>query len=220
VSDVTTRRVLIYGGEPSPYHDFSAQGPILAELARGAGWEPELTRDGDALLSARVAPFQAVMVAASSGLLSPAQEEGLLSAVIGAPGGDTGAPKGLLGVHGATVLSSASGRYQRMIGARFLTHPEVGPTGPAIRVNARRSDHPILSGVGDFTIVDELYLLEQLSPFEVLLSADHLGFERPLAWVKPFGQGRVCYCALGHAPEQLRHPSVRAVLKNALAWFE
>ena len=220
MSDMTARRVLIYGGEPSPYHDFPAQGPILAELAREAGWEPELTCDGDAFLPARVAPFHAVMVAASSGLLSPAQEEGLLSAVVGAPGGATGVPKGLLGVHGATVLSSASGRYQRMIGARFLTHPDVGPTGPAIRVATRRPDHPVLSGVGDFTIIDELYLLEQLSPFEVLLSADHLGFERPLAWVKPFGQGRVCYCALGHAPEQLQHPNVRAVLKNALTWFE
>ena len=64
---MTARRVLIYGGEPSPYHDFSAQGPILAELAREAGWEPELTCDGDAFLPARVAPFHAVMVAASSG---------------------------------------------------------------------------------------------------------------------------------------------------------
>jgi hypothetical protein len=217
---MTARRVLIFGGEQSPYHDFSAQGPLLAELAREAGWEPELTRDADAFLPERVAPFQAVVVAASSGMLSPAQEEGLLAAVVGAPGGSTGAPKGLLGVHGATVLSSVSGRYQRMIGARFLTHPEVGPTGPAFRVRARRPDHPILAGVGDFTIVDELYLLEQLSPFETLLSTDHLGFERPLAWVKPFGQGRICYCALGHAPEQLQHPQVGAVLKNALAWFE
>lgn len=212
----TGQRILIFGGEENPWHDFGVQGPLLARMAREAGFEPELTRDPDAFLPARIAPFDLVAIIASSGALTPEQEDGLLAAVIGNPGGETGEPKGLLGIHGATVLASTSGRYQRMLGARFLTHP---PMGPAHRFTARRAEHPVMDGVGDFSLVDELYTLEQLSPYELLLSAEHGGFERPIAWVKPFGLGRICYCALGHAAEQLEHPQVRRLLQNAMRWL-
>ena len=41
----------------------------------------------------------------------------------------------------------------------------------------------------------------------------------PLAWVRPYGLGRVCYCALGHGSEQLEHESVQRILRNALEWL-
>ena len=209
------KRALVFGGEENPYHDFAVSGPVLARLAREAGYDAELTRDAAALLPGRIAPYQLVVVSASSGTLNAEQESGLLAAVIGQPGGETGPAKGLLGVHGATVLDSASGRYQRMIGARFLTHPPMGQH----RLAVQRPGHPVMDGVHDFSLVDELYLMESLSPFEVLLSAEHEGWERPIAWVRPFGLGRVVYCALGHGTEQLEHPSVSRILRNAMAWL-
>ncbi len=101
-----------------------------------------------------------------------------------------------------------------MLGARFLAHPPIGPF--AVHVDA--PDHPVMRGVGDFEITDELYTMETLAPFDALASADLGGFRRPLAWVRPYGLGRVCYSALGHGLEQLEHPSVRQILRNALGW--
>ena len=208
------KRVLIYGGEESPYHDFSVQGPWLARLAAEAGFEAEVTVDPAAFAPARIKPFDVIAILASAGSLAPADEEALLNAVIGNPWGDTGAPKGLLGIHGATVVSSGSGAYQRMLGGRFLAHPPLGPF--SVHVEAR--DHPVMSGVGDFEISDELYTMEPLAPFDVLATASLAGFARPLVWVRPYGLGRVCYCALGHAIEQLEHESVRRILRNGLEW--
>jgi type 1 glutamine amidotransferase len=212
---VTAKRVLVFGGEESPYHDFSIQGPWLAGLAEEAGYEAEVTTDPGAFEAARIAPFDAIAILASAGSLAPEHEEALLSAVIGNPWGDTGSPKGLLGIHGATVVTSASGAYQRMLGARFLAHPPLGP----FSVTVEAPDHPVTRGVGEFSTSDELYLMETLAPFDVLLSAEFDGFRRPLAWVRPYGLGRVCYCALGHGTEQLEHESVRRVLRNALDWL-
>ena len=209
------KRVLIFGDEGNPYHDFSIQGPWLARFAAEAGYEAELTTDPAAFEPARIAPFDVIAILASSGSLPPEHEQALLNAVIGSPWGDTGAPKGLLGIHGATVLTSASEAYQRMLGARFLAHPPLGP----FSVKVEAADHPVMRGVGDFAISDELYLMEALAPFDVLLSAEFDGFRRPLAWVRPYGLGRVCYCALGHGTEQLKHESVRQILRNALDWL-
>ncbi len=212
---MTAKQILIFGGEENPYHDFSVQGPLLARLAEEAGYEAALTTNPAAFEPARIAPFDVVAILASAGSLAPEHEEALLNAVIGSPWGDTGAPKGLLGIHGATVVGSASGKYQRMLGARFLAHPPLGP----FSVTVDAPDHPVMRGVGDFSISDELYLMETLAPFDVLLSAEFDGFRRPLAWVRPYGLGRVCYCALGHGTEQLEHESVRRILRNALDWL-
>lgn len=212
---MSAKRVLIYGGEESPYHDFSIQGPLLARLAAEAGYDSEVTTDPAAFEPERIAPFDAIAILASAGSLTPEHEEALLNAVIGSPWGDTGAPKGLLGIHGATVVTSASGLYQRMLGARFLAHPPLGPFSVAVEA----PDHEVMRGVGDFSTSDELYLMEVLAPFDVLLTAEFDGFRRPLAWVRPYGLGRVCYCALGHGTEQLEHESVQRILRNALDWL-
>jgi len=90
---------------------------LLARLAAEAGYEAEVTRDPAAFEPARIESFDVIAILASEGSLAPEHEEALLNAVIGSPWGDTGAPKGLLGIHGATVVTSASGAYQRMLGA-------------------------------------------------------------------------------------------------------
>jgi type 1 glutamine amidotransferase len=212
---MSVKRVLIYGGEENPYHDFSIQGPLLARLAAEAGYEAEVTTDPAAFEPARIAPFHVIAILASAGSLAPEDEAALLDAVIGSPWGDTGAPKGLLGIHGATVVTSASGAYQRMLGARFLAHPPLGPF--SVKVEAH--GHPVMRDVADFETSDELYLMEDLAPFDVLLMAEFNGFRRPLAWVRPYGLGRVCYCALGHGTEQLENDSVQRILLNALDWL-
>jgi type 1 glutamine amidotransferase len=212
---LSEKRILVFGGEENPYHDFSVQGPLLVRVAEEAGYEAEITTDPGAFEPARIAPFDVIAILASAGSLAHDHEEALLNAVIGSPWGDTGAPKGLLGIHGATVVGSASGAYQRMLGARFLAHPPLGP----FSVTVDAPDHPVMRGVGDFETSDELYLMETLAPFDVLLSAEFDGFRRPLAWVRPYGLGRVCYCALGHGTEQLEHESVRRILRNALDWL-
>lgn len=65
---------------------------------------------------------------------------------------------------------------------------------------------------------NELYLMETYGHFELLMSAWYKGFERPITWVKPYGHGRVCYTALGHADVQHKNPNFQRLIINAIRW--
>jgi uncharacterized protein len=208
-------KVLIFGGEKNQYHDFDAQSPVLTRIAHEAGFDAECTRDADAFRAANIKPFDAICIAASSGILNEEQEDALIAAVIGNPWGDTGAPKGLVGIHGATVLSSVSRKYEYMMGGSFLTHP---PIGEEYRFAVTMPRHSVMNGIDDFALVDELYMMAQLSPYETVLSSEYDGFSRPVAWVKPFGLGRIFYCALGHSVEQLENETMGRIIGNGLKW--
>jgi len=212
---VRKAKVLIFGGEKNPYHDFDAQAPVLTRIAFDAGFDAECTRDANSFSPANIKPFDAICIAASSGVLNAEQENALVAAVIGNPWGETGAPKGLVGIHGATVLSSVSGHYEQMIGGSFLTHP---PIGEEYRFTVTTPRHPVMIGIDDFTLVDELYMMAPLSPYETVLSSEYDGFSRPVAWVKPYGLGRIFYCALGHSVEQLEHETLSRIIGNGLRW--
>ena len=209
------KKILIYGGKKDRYHDFDAQSPLLAGMAEEAGFDCDIEKDESIFKPANIRPYDAILMAASTGELSVRAERNLLDAVIGNPWGNTGSPKGLFAFHGATVVSTKSGLYQRMIGARFLTHPKMGD---AYRFTVTKPDHPLMRGVSDFSLVDELYMMEYLSGFETVLSSPCGGFDLPIAWVKPYGMGRVCYCALGHSCDQLNDTNVRRIMMNAIAW--
>jgi type 1 glutamine amidotransferase len=40
----------------------------------------------------------------------------------------------------------------------------------------------------------------------------------PVAWVKPWGKGRVFYLALGHDPAACEHEMFRLMLQRGTAW--
>jgi type 1 glutamine amidotransferase len=65
---------------------------------------------------------------------------------------------------------------------------------------------------------EELYLMETYGHFDLLLSTYFKGFERPIAWVKPYGHGRVFYTALGHDQVQTENPNFQRMLINAVRW--
>ncbi len=210
-----TGRALLLGGRITAYHDFSVMGPLIASLLEEAGYEVTRTEDRDALLAPNIRPYDIVASCTTGGHLTPAQEQGLLDAVIGHPSGETGKPKGFIGLHGAAASFEGNPRYLAMLGGRFLTHPDIGPS---YDFTLSHPDHPVTSGLADFSMVDELYLMETTGSRIDLLTSEYSGFTVPVAWVKPYGRGRVFYCSLGHGPEQVSHPSFRRLVTNAACW--
>ena len=64
--------------------------------------------------------------------------------------------------------------------------------------------HPLVDGIDDFEIVDEVYTGLEVQPdVDGLLAARPPGTDhpaQPLLWAREHGGGRVVYDALGHAP--------------------
>jgi type 1 glutamine amidotransferase len=102
-----------------------------------------------------------------------------------------------------------------ILGSRFITHPPY--LHFPVRVSAK--EDPLVDGIDDFEVDDELYVIEHADDIEVLLETrwggEALGGRsfpeerRPLMYRRRVGQGGVLYLALGHANRPFDTPSGR-----------
>lgn len=201
--------VLICGGQ---WHDFDyVRTSLTRRLARypGVRTRPFDNYDcADALAGADVLVSYTCQCRAE-----PEQREALVSFV--ARGGRW------LALHGtnAGIDAEPPGRLTEVLGSRFIAHPPIGP----FLVEVARPEHPLVAGVGEFEVTDELYLCELHGPLDVLLHA-RFQFDdepRPVLYLRAHGNGEVCYLTVGHVDEQHQGswsvPQFHAVLDRALA---
>jgi type 1 glutamine amidotransferase len=81
------------------------------------------------------------------------------------------------------------------------------------------TQHPITSPIGAIHIRDETYKGMWISPgVKVLLRTDNPTSDGPVAWISPYAGSRVVYIELGHDSAAHRHPSFRALVRNAMLW--
>ncbi len=120
--------------------------------------------------------------------------------------------KGLVVMHGAPTFLNNSPKFTEMIGAAFEYHPP----NQEVTVRVVDADHPLVAafrGKGPFIHRDEPYCFNGAYlkfDFRPLLSMDVDGLKDPrgkvgdvaryVAWIKPYGDGRVFYCSPSHFP--------------------
>lgn len=126
----------------------------------------------------------------------------------------------LLALH----LSSAAFRefpeWREWIGGAWIAgtsmHPPISDATVAIQTGA----HPIVAGVDDFTVFDEMYsFLEQDPGNTVLATHRYEGIDHPLAWARESGSGRAVYDALGHDVRSYDSPERVRLLQREALWL-
>jgi type 1 glutamine amidotransferase len=141
--------------------------------------------------------------------------------------------KGVIGIHAAADNFQVWPEAGEMMGGYFDGHPWTADGTWAVKIDD--PTHPLnrsFKGKG-FAIKDEIYQIRgpySRSNQRVLLSLDMAdarnqkvnGINRAdkdfaIAWIKPWGKGRVFYCSLGHNPELYWNP---AVLQHYLAGIQ
>lgn len=204
---------LVIGGNRFPFHRFETMGPLIERTLAGADVNADLTTDRDALLD--LAGYDVLVDYTTDSTLTDDQQDGLLSFVEG--GG------GYAGVHCASDLTTAEGEgreepvpaLRELIGGHFVTHPEQA----AFDVNVVYSHHPVSAGIEDFHVWDEPYVVDYDEDVQVLARMDHPeNGDMPVAWVKPYGDGRVFYCSLGHHRPAHTNAGVQSLLVNGVRW--
>lgn len=134
---------------------------------------------------------------------------------------------GFVGVHSASDTYHDDPRYLDMLGNEFDTHGDQAE----VEIVVDDATHPATAGLGArLRIRDEIYRfrLSNRSQVGMLLSLDRFpadGLARagepgdlPIAWQKPYGQGRVFYTALGHREDVWQDARFRQHLRGALLW--
>jgi type 1 glutamine amidotransferase len=147
------------------------------------------------------------------GTLTQEENKGLQAAVRGGVG--------LGGLHGG-MGDAFRGQldFEWMVGGHFVGHPTVGDYTVRIRDFAS----PITRDLpGLFPYKSEQYYMLMDPSVHVLADAEYAYEGRscamPVAWIKTWGQGRVFYSALGHAPEEfVTFPHALTLTVQGLLW--
>ena len=202
------KALMLVGG---PFHANEAAGAVLDEVLKRRGrWQLEVTTNLDALASLASGKYAAVIIYTTGFRddLTPAREKGLLDFIRG--GG------GLVGVHSAADSFRASRAYVEMLNAEFLKHPHFHE----FPVTIADRNHYLTVRMPDFTIADEMYHLQSHDPSKCRLLATTFwqGKHVPMAFVRPYGRGRVAYLANGHDLRAWRHPEFQKLITRALDW--
>ena len=208
--------VLILSGEN---HGFKASAPIIHDALQAQDdMSVTLADDKDLLASPQLDSFDVCVFGTGFTRtvrqpddslkrepdLTLAQEDGLFQFV--------GQGKGLVGVHGTGWW--IGGRAVDLIGGHANWHPP----GLSFTVHIEDPDHPITRSIGDFEVEDEIYMSAYDPTIHILASAEWHDKDHPMAWVKPYGAGRVFYTALGHGPGTFEQPGMQNLIEQGVRW--
>lgn len=127
--------------------------------------------------------------------------------------------KALAGMHGGMGDAFRGNlEYEWMVGGHFVGHPHVGCY--TVRVHP----HEITQGLpAEFPYESEQYYL-LTDPGNQILAETVYEYEgrkipMPVAWTKLWGQGRVFYSSLGHAPSELDDfPEALTLATRGILW--
>ncbi|GBU29112.1 hypothetical protein R84B8_02676 [Treponema sp. R8-4-B8] len=138
---------------------------------------------------------------------------------------------GLLVAHSGIVTGGNTEMLDRLIGCRFIYHPNACP----VTVQPIKN-HPVTEGVGMFCETDEHYRLEILASDADILIASYSPpqgeegkykedpYNNTPAWICPAGyvraqgKGRVCVLTPGHFLPVWINPQYQRTISNALKW--
>jgi type 1 glutamine amidotransferase len=215
-------KALIVGGCPQPWHRLEAAEPPLRAALESLGLEARFSGiyhpDGGA-------DFVGDYAALNASTLQVIDLLVLYTTGAEHRGADVGAildfvrnGKALVGIHNAADSFMNDPEYTALIGARFRHHPAQFD----IATEVVDPSHPIMQGVGAFTVHDELYLFTDYDPANVHLLAQTRSVDDngpvPIAWTREPGQGRVFYLSLGHNADTLSDANWQRLFKNGVEW--
>lgn len=137
--------------------------------------------------------------------------------------------KGLVALHHCLGSYQNWPDFQKIIGGKFyiaerteegVKHPKSGwKHDVTFKVNIADRNHPIVRGVSDFEILDEVYSKYLVRPgVKPLLTVDHPLSGKVIAWTHSFGKAPVVYILLGHGPSSYNNPNYQKLVANAIRW--
>ncbi len=129
---------------------------------------------------------------------------------------------GLFGLHTACLCFDDWEGWRDLLGGQWAWgrsfHPPRGP----VAVSPQRQSHPLIEGLPEFQLEDEVFsalsLTEDVTPLLCATALNGGACGQPVLWARHLGGGRVTYDALGHDRGSLEHPVHRRILQRCALW--
>jgi type 1 glutamine amidotransferase len=192
---------------------------VMAPVLQAEGFEVQISDTLDVYLDKdRLAKASVIVQCWTMGKMTKEQAAGLCDAVK--------AGTGLAGWHGGLCDSFRDNLYyQWMTGGQFVGHP--GGIIP-YKVHITKPKDPIMQGLSDFSLESEQYYMLVDPGTEVLANTtfsgkhDNMpwlkGTKMPMIWKRPWGEGKIFFCAPGHVAKDFEVPEVKEIIKRGILW--
>jgi type 1 glutamine amidotransferase len=131
--------------------------------------------------------------------------------------------KGLYVQHLASASFADWPEFGKLCGRHWVMGKGKSGHGPRGQFDAKIADdkHPITDGLKSFRADDELYAkLEGKEPIHVLVEADSDWSKKtePLVFWRPYGEGRMVHCTLGHDARAMAVPEETTLILRGIQW--
>jgi len=200
-------RILILA-ENDQYHPLETLADMMVDWLKDSGLKDVALSKDRSVIAGDLNEYDLLILAMTPGDLSPTDEDALINFVAGG--------KKLMGIHSATVVDAEKEKYIQLIGGRFTHHSH----HHEFPVKVVKPEHPIVAGVDDFKIMDELYVLDRTpSAASVILTASWEDKAQPILYTRAHGQGIVLYNSLGHGPAAYENPNLKKLIVQGTKWL-
>ena len=201
-----TKALIVYGGWEG--HNPAGIAAFLADLLQQAGIQPTVTSSFSDLERLQGDDFQLVVPVWTMEKLEPHLLKALLDVVR--------AGVGTAGLHGVIDSFRHEAEFHYMFGGQWVTHFEFAVR--TYQVTIADGSNPLTQGLSDFEVTTEQYYLLVDPANSVLATMQVDQTEMPVAWTKPYGNGRVFYCSLGHSVDSISHASAQELIRRGMRW--
>jgi len=223
VAEQSRRQLIITGGWAHPFERTTA---FLAEVLHSAGFDSIIAYDLDEAATAlATGQFDLITVYACwfgmsderydavrsewARTSSPALRDGISAHL--------GSGRGVLALHTAPICFDDWPEWPSIVGGSWNWHHSWHPQPGEVSVEPS-GEHPIIRGIGQFSVIDERYTDLDVSP-DVDVIAWSVAEDRQAAiWTHSVGPARVVYDALGHDERSLGHGDHAVVLRRCALW--
>ena len=200
-------RILILANNDQ-HHPLETLAEMMEGWLKNSGlWNVTLSKDRSAITE-DLNEYDLLILAMTPSKFSPTEEDALVSFVEGG--------KKLMAIHSATVVDAGNEKYIEVVGGRFVRHSP----HHEFTVKVAGPGHPVVEGLADFKITDELYVLDRTpSAASVLLTAFWEHGAQPMLYLRAHGRGKVLYNALGHGPAAYENPNLEKLVVQGAKWL-
>lgn len=209
-------KVLLITGDDVKAHDWREMAEATKDVLSAGKFEVDMREGLSAFDSADdLKGFDLIFISYfnAKATLSDRARDNLLGFVKGG--------KGLALSHLSSACFADWDAYRQMVGRYWVFKKSGHGPRSVFKVNVADRGHPIMKGIADFEVDDELYAkLEGDAPIHVLATADSDWSKRtePLAFVLECGKGRVFHEAFGHDGKAIKTPGVASLIRQGCEW--
>jgi len=217
--DKHKKKALIVTGIDYPGHKWKQTAPVLKKLlAKDSRFSVDVNEDPASLASPLIHDYDVIVLHFMDWKKPDPGTKARANLKKFVAGG-----KGLVVVHFACGAFQEWPEYVKLTGR--VWDPKLRGHDPhgsfKVEFTAKGKTHSATKGIKDFSTTDELYTcLAGTTPIEVLATATSKVDKKkyPMAFVLPYGKGRVFNCPLGHDVRAFSSPAVGELFRRGMAW--